>query len=86
LIKGGTKVGQELQEFYNGEKYWILVNRAESSFGLGDFETHRKSLQESNKVPFHQWQLESFTEQIGNLASELKKVGHLLEPKWIAPD
>ncbi|MDP2039948.1 MAG: hypothetical protein Q8S14_00635 [Algoriphagus sp.] len=86
LINGGTKEGKELQEFYNRQKYWILVNRAESSFGLGDFETHRKSLQESNKVPFHQWQLESFTEQIGNLATELKKVGHLLEPKWIAPD
>ncbi len=86
LIIGGTKEGQELQEYYNLQKYWILVNRAEASYGLGDFETYQKSLKESNNVPFHQWQLESFTEQIGKLAAELKKVGHLLEPKWTAPD
>lgn len=86
LIKGGTKVGQELQEFYNGEKYWILANRAESSFGLGLFDAYRKSVKESNKVPFHPWQRDSFTGQIRNLEAELKKVGHLLEPKWIAPD
>ncbi len=86
LINDGTKEGQELQEYYNVQKYWILVNQAESSYGLGDFDTYKKKLEESNNVPFHQWQLESFTEQIGKLASELKKVGHLLEPKWIAPD
>lgn len=86
LINDGSKEGKELQEYYNTQKYWILVNRAEASFGLGDFDTYHKSLEESNKVPFHQWQLESFTEQMGNLASELKKVGHLLEPKWNAPE
>lgn len=86
LINDGTKEGQELQEYYNVQKYWILVNQAESWFGLGDFDSYQKKLDESNKVPFHQWQVESFTEQIGKLGAELKKVGHLLEPKWSAPD
>ncbi|SEG04935.1 hypothetical protein SAMN03080598_02320 [Algoriphagus boritolerans DSM 17298 = JCM 18970] len=86
LINDGTKEGKELQEYYNIQKYWILVNRAESYFGLGDFDLYRKNRDASNNVPFHQWQLESFTEQIGKLAAEMKKVGHLLEPKWISPD
>jgi hypothetical protein len=82
LINDGTKDGQELQEYYNAQKYWILVNRAESSFGLGDFDTYKLSIQESQNVNFHPWQLESFTEQIGKLKAELTKVGHLIQPKW----
>ncbi|MDX5339239.1 MAG: hypothetical protein LPK25_09435 [Cyclobacteriaceae bacterium] len=85
LIFNGTKEGLELQEYYNAQKYWILVNRAEASFGLGDFVTYTQSIQESQSIKFHPWQLESFTEQIGKLEAELKKVGHLLEPKWESP-
>lgn len=86
LINDGSKDGKELQEYYNTQKYWILVNRAESYLGLGDHDAYRKCLEESSQAIYHQWQFESFTEQIGKLAAELKKVGHLLEPKWIAPD
>ncbi len=86
LINGGTKEGQELQEYYNSQKYWITVNRAEAHFGLGNFEASRKSLEESKNITFHAWQQESFTEQMGKLTTELKKVGHLLEPKWVAPN
>ncbi|WP_332912857.1 hypothetical protein [Algoriphagus boritolerans] len=75
MINDGTKEGKELQEYYNIQKYWILVNRAESYFGLGDFDLYRKNRDASNNVPFHQWQLESFTEQIGKLAAEMKKSG-----------
>jgi hypothetical protein len=86
LINEGSKEGQDLQEYYNVQKFWILVNRAEASFGLGDFATFEKSKEESLKIPHHPWQLESFTEQLGKLRTELKKVGHLLEPKWVSPN
>ncbi len=86
LINDGTKDGQELREYYNSQKYWILVNRAEANFGLGDFAAHQKAIEESKIIPFHPWQLESFTEQIHKLEAELKKVGHLLDPKWVAPN
>ncbi|GAB3223259.1 hypothetical protein GCM10027454_17880 [Algoriphagus aestuariicola] len=86
LIHDGTKDGQELQEYYNSQKFWILVNRAEANFGLGNFEAYQIALTESKNIPFHPWQLESFTEQIGKLEAELKKVGHLLAPKWTAPN
>lgn len=85
LINDGTKDGQELQEYYNSQKYWILVNRAEAHFGLGEFDAYHAAVEQSKNTPFHPWQLESFTEQFGKLEVELRKVGHLLEPKWIAP-
>src|SRR5690606_7784226 len=86
LINNGTKDGQELEEYYNSQKYWILVNRAEAMFGLGRFEEADKAIEESKKVQHHPWQVESFQQQLGKLATEMKKVGHLLEPKWISPD
>lgn len=85
LLNDGTKDGLELQEYYNSQKYWISVNRAESHFGLGNFDAYRINLEESKNIPFHTWQQASFNEQIGKLEAELKKVGHLLEPKWVAP-
>jgi hypothetical protein len=85
LINAGSKEGKDLQEYYNVQKYWITVNRAESYFGLGDFENYQKSEEESKNIPFHSWQLESYTEQLAKLARELKKVGHLLQPQWAAP-
>lgn len=86
MINAGGKDGKELQEFYHSQKFWILVNRSESHFGLGDFDTAAKSSEEAMNIPHHPWQLESFTEQMGKLSLELKKVGHLLEPKWLALD
>lgn len=86
LIQGKSREGLDLQEYYNTQKYWILVNRAEASFGLGDFATYRLSLKESKMIPHHLWQEESFTEQIGKLEAEMKKIGHVLEPKWEMPE
>lgn len=86
LMNDGSKDGQELREYYFSQKYWILVNKAEALFGLGRFEEYKMALAESEKIQHHPWQVESFQQQLGKLASEMKKVGHLLEPKWIAPD
>jgi hypothetical protein len=85
-MQNGNKDGQELKEYYQAEKYWIQVNKAEASYGLGDFETYRTALAEAEKIPHHPWQVDSFHQQMDKLAVELKKVGHLLEPKWEAPD
>lgn len=86
LINEGSKEGKDLQEYYNVQKYWITVNRAEAYFGLGDFENYQKNEEESKNIPFHSWQLESYTDQLAKLARELKKVGHLLLPQWAAPN
>ncbi len=84
-FKDGTKDGQELQEYYNTQKFWILVNRAEAYFGLGKPDDYNKYVELAKKNPHATWMWESFTGQIGKLANELTKVGHLMEPSWRAP-
>ncbi|REG81896.1 tetratricopeptide repeat-containing protein [Algoriphagus antarcticus] len=84
-VNDGTKDGQELQEYYNAQKFWISVNRAEANFGLGQFDEYHKYLELAKKIPYPLWMWESFTAQMGKLATELAKVGHLMEPSWKAP-
>ncbi|PZX61231.1 hypothetical protein LV84_00219 [Algoriphagus ratkowskyi] len=84
-VSDGTKAGQELQEYYNAQKFWISANRAEANFGLGNFAEYKKNM-ELAKINSHPiWMWESFTAQMGKLAAELNKVGHLMEPSWKAP-
>lgn len=84
-LNDGTKDGKELQEYYNAQKFWISVNRAEAYFGLGQFDHYNKNLELAKKIPHPIWMWESFTSQIGKLATELSKVGHFMEPSWKAP-
>ena len=84
-LNDGTKDGQELQEYYNAQKFWISVNRAEANFGLGKFEEFNKFMEFAKNIPHPLWMWESFTEQIDKLATELTEVGHLMEPSWKAP-
>ena len=84
-LQNNTKDGQELQDYYNTQKFWISVNRAEAYFGLGQFENYQKNKELAKNIPHPVWMWESFTEQIGKLAAGLTKVGHLMEPSWKAP-
>jgi hypothetical protein len=84
-IENRTKEGQELQEYYNAQKFWISVNQAEASFGLGDFESHQKYLQTAQNIPHHTWMWESFSDQLAKLRGKLAAVGDLVEPSWTAP-
>ncbi len=84
-IENRTKDGQELQEYYNGQKFWIAVNQAEAFFGLGDFESHQKYLQTALNIPHHFWMWESYSDQLAKLRVKLGTVGGLVEPPWYAP-
>ena len=84
-LNSGTKEAEELREYYNVQKFWITVNRAEASFGLGDFAEYKKRLAETKNIPHPVWMWESFTEQINKLQAEMTKIGHLVEPSWTPP-
>lgn len=84
-LDGNTREGQELQEYYNVQKFWISVNKAEANFGLARFDEYNKYLELAKKTPHPAWMWESFTEQIDKLAVALTKAGHLMEPSWRAP-
>jgi hypothetical protein len=84
-LNANTKELQELQDYYNTQKFWISVNRAEAYFGLGQFENYQKNKELAKNIPHPTWMWESFTEQIGKLAVGLTKAGHFMEPSWKAP-
>ncbi len=75
----------EQQDYYQTQKFWVTVNRAEASFGLGDFETYEKQVELAKKTPHLEWMWESFSGQRSKLKTELTKVGNLMEPSWKAP-
>jgi tetratricopeptide (TPR) repeat protein len=72
------------QTVYNDEqKFWILVNKAEAHFGLGEFDAYREAIEEAKKFPHTDWMFQSFNEQISKLHLLLSKHGHLLETPWV---
>jgi len=83
-IGNRTKEGQDLQEYYDAQKFWIAVNQAEAFFGLGDFELYQKYLQTAQNIPHHTWMWESFSDQLAKLQTKLGAVGGLVEPPWKA--
>ncbi|MEP0713800.1 tetratricopeptide repeat-containing protein [Algoriphagus sp.] len=84
-LADGTTDGKELKEYYDAQKFWISANRAEAYFGLGRFEEYNNYLELAKNNPHPLWMWESFTGQMGKLAVELTKAGHLMEPIWKAP-
>jgi len=74
------------QRSYNNErKFWICVNRAESYFGLGEFEKYKNSIAESKAILHEPWMMNSFEDQVVRLRQLLEKNGYLLNPAWKEP-
>lgn len=85
LLSQGTKDSQGMQEYYDTQKFWITVNRAEASFGLGKLRDFYEYKETAKNTPHPAWMWESFLDQLGRLEAELTKIGHLMEPSWKAP-
>lgn len=85
LLSQGTKESLDMQDYYDTQKFWITVNRAEACFGLGRFDEYSRYQEEAKKMSHPVWMWESFTDQLGKLKAELTEIGHLLEPIWKSP-
>lgn len=49
LLSQGTKESLDMQEYYDAQKFWITVNRAEASYGLGRFDDYNKYQEAAKK-------------------------------------
>lgn len=85
LLSQGTKESLDMKEYYNAQKFWITVNRAEAYFGLGMFNKYNEYKEAAKKIAHPAWMWESFLDQLGKLEAELTKIGHLSEPIWKSP-
>jgi len=71
------------QRTFNAEKkFWICVNRAESYFGLGEFEKYKNAILEAKTISHEPWMMEGFEDQVVRLRQLLVTNGHLMNPVW----
>ena len=64
------------------QKFWILVNRAEAYFGLGEIEAHREAHEQSTRISHEPYMMETYTNQLNTLRTLLQKQADLLTPAW----
>jgi hypothetical protein len=77
---------QKQQDYDNEQKFWILANKAEAHFGLGEFDDYRKALTQAQNIEHADWMMQSFQDQVSKLQALLTRYGNLLETPWIYPD
>ena len=83
--KGGVLSGEEAERRkadINEQRFWILANRAEAYFGLGEFKAYKESLSGASALEHEAWMMESFNDQLARLRKLLEKYGNLMNPKW----
>ena len=81
----GQRTGEMMDKdraYYNEQKFWITVNKAEAHFGLGDFDEYKRLTQLAKTMNYKPWMMESFEEQVAKLRILMQKNGHLLNPPW----
>ena len=54
------------------QRFWILVNKAEAHFGLGEMEEYEKAVSDAKAVDHEDWMMASFTNQVALLKEFLK--------------
>jgi hypothetical protein len=64
------------------QMFWILVNEAESHYGLGNMAEFQAALAKAKALDPADWMMKSFNDQHVELRELLIKHGHLLTPEW----
>lgn len=82
---GENKEMLKQQSYYNEQKFWIFVNKAEAHFALGEFDEYKKAMDAAKLIEHKPWMMESFEEQVAKLRILLERNGHLLNPPWKEP-
>jgi hypothetical protein len=80
----GTDAEREAQRAFNDDqKFWIQINRAESHFGLGNFDAYKKSRADAQQLEHSVWMMQAFDLQIEKLRKLLQAKSDLLNPAWV---
>jgi len=77
---------QKQKDYNNEQKFWILVNKAEAHFGLGEFEEYKNAVTQAQNIEHSDWMFQSFQDQVNKLHVLLDKYGNLLDPAWVYKD
>ena len=72
----------EQKQIENEQRFWILVNRAEAHFGLGNIAAYNEARAKAEDVEHGVWMMQAFTNEVEKLRPLLQKYGHLLPGGW----
>jgi hypothetical protein len=66
----------------NEQIFWILVNKSECHYGLGETEEFKTSLAKAKEAEHSEWMMKAYDDQHVLLRELMVKHGHLLNPAW----
>lgn len=81
-INALDQLATEQREMENEMMFWILVNKAEAHFGLGEIDEYKEARMQATAILQDQSMIVGFEEQLEKLRVLLRKYGHLLNPAW----
>lgn len=55
------------------QMFWIMINRAEANFGLGNLEAYQKAVSDAQQMEHEKWMMDSLNEQIEKLKKMMQK-------------
>lgn len=81
-IPKNDELATEQKALENEQRFWILVNKAEAHFGLGEIAQYEAAKSQAQAVPHGAWMMKAFTDEVEKLTVLMQKYGHLLQPVW----
>ncbi len=82
VLPANDSLAANQQIFEGREKFWILVNKAEALFGLGQMAEYKQARQQANDLPHEPWMMKTFIEQWETLQTHLQQQANLFNPPW----
>jgi hypothetical protein len=67
-----TTISDTQTQLETEQKFWILVNKAEAYFGLGEQDKYEEARHQAESIPYQNWMMESFTHQLEMLRKILE--------------
>lgn len=79
-MQGDINLSSDRETAENEQKFWILVNKAEAHFGLGEMDEYKKAIERAREIPHTQWMWKAFEDETIELRELMIKHGHLTNP------
>ncbi len=78
LMLQDAELSTDYKASESAQKFWILANKAEAYFGLGELAPYQEARAAAEAVKPAPWMLEAFDQQVTKLGKLREKYGHLL--------
>ena len=82
MLPGDSDFSEDQKHTDNENKFWIMANRAQAHFGLGNTEAYKIALDAALHIDHADWMINTIMEEFKVLREVLEKYGHLLRPAW----